>query len=57
MKGTIVVVTQAEFDEWIAKQKPAYYAAFPDMDPAGKAKPDSTGTKPVAQPTAQLKLK
>src|SRR5205085_1366937 len=29
MKGTIVVVTQAEFDAWYAKQKPAYLTAFP----------------------------
>jgi cytochrome c oxidase subunit 2 len=34
MKGVIEVVTQSEFDEWMAKQKPAYYAAFPDKDPA-----------------------
>lgn len=57
MKGSIVVVTQAEFDEWMAKQKPAYYTAFPAMDPATKAK-DTTATaaKPTGQ-TAQLKLK
>jgi len=29
-----MVVTQPEFDEWMAKQKPAYYAAYPDKDPA-----------------------
>ncbi|MEP6845545.1 MAG: cytochrome c oxidase subunit II [Panacibacter sp.] len=34
MKGVIEVVSQAEFDEWMAKQKPAYYAAFPDKDPS-----------------------
>ena len=41
MKGIIQVVTQAEFDEWIAKQKPYYYTAFPDKDPANE-KVDST---------------
>ena len=34
MKGVIEVVSQAEYDEWMAKQKPAYYAAFPEKDPA-----------------------
>ncbi|NNV56421.1 cytochrome c oxidase subunit II [Limnovirga soli] len=36
MKGIIEVVTQAEYDEWQAKQKPAYYAAFPDKDPSNQ---------------------
>jgi cytochrome c oxidase subunit 2 len=47
MKGIIEVVTQAEFDAWMAKQKPAYYAAFPDLDPANKAV--DTTKKPTAQ--------
>ena len=47
MKGIIQVVTQAEFDEWMAKQKPYYFAAFPDKDPASAPKADST-TKKVA---------
>jgi cytochrome c oxidase subunit II len=55
MKGTIVVVTQDQFDAWMMNQKPAYYAAFPDFDP-NKAKTDSTTAKAGAQ-TAQLKLK
>jgi cytochrome c oxidase subunit 2 len=36
MKGVIEVVTQAEYDAWMAKQKPYYYAAFPEKDPASK---------------------
>ncbi len=53
MKGVIEVVTQPEFDEWMAKQKPNYYTAFPDKDPANANKPliDSTakaGTGAVA---------
>lgn len=34
MKGVIEVVTQAEYDLWMAKQKPAYFAAFPAKDPS-----------------------
>ena len=34
MRGIIEVVSQAEYDEWMAKQKPAYYGAFPEKDPA-----------------------
>ncbi|MBS1748129.1 MAG: cytochrome c oxidase subunit II [Bacteroidetes bacterium] len=48
MKGIIKVVTQEEFDIWMAQQKPNYYAAFPDKDPANKtAAPaaDTTKTK------------
>ena len=41
MKGIIQVVTETEFDEWMAKQKPYYYSAFPDKDPAN-LKADST---------------
>ena len=36
MRGVIVVVTQPEFDAWMAQQKSNYYTAFPDKDPAGK---------------------
>lgn len=50
MKGVIEVVTQAEYDEWMAKQKPAYYAAFPDKDPANikPATPVADSTKAAA---------
>ncbi|MFN4006787.1 MAG: cytochrome c oxidase subunit II [Chitinophagaceae bacterium] len=41
MKGVIEVVTQAEYDAWIASQKPNYFAAFPDKDPAN-VKPAAT---------------
>lgn len=49
MKGTVVVVTQAEFDAWMSKQKSAYYTAYPDKDPSAKAAADTT------KATAQLK--
>jgi cytochrome c oxidase subunit 2 len=49
MKGIIEVVTQQEFDAWIAKQKPNYYVAFPDKDPSNQAAAtDSTATKIAA---------
>ncbi len=48
MKGIIEVVSQAEYDEWLIKQKPNYYVAYPEKDPTNATKPpmpgaDSTG--------------
>jgi cytochrome c oxidase subunit 2 len=34
MKGIIQVVDQEEYDMWMAKQKPQYFTAFPEKDPA-----------------------
>jgi cytochrome c oxidase subunit II len=47
MKGIIEVVTQEEFDVWMAKQKPGYFVAFPDKEPKAPASPvaDSASTK------------
>lgn len=59
MKGIIVVVTQEEFDVWLAQQKPNYYAAFPDKDPSNK-KPqlqDTTKTASVNVTAAPVKAK
>ncbi len=53
MRGVIEVVTQEEFDLWMAKQKPKYYAVFPDKDPAN-AKKDSTGTAAISLDTLKL---
>ncbi len=36
MRGVIEVVTQEEFDAIMIKQKPNYYAVFPDKDPESK---------------------
>lgn len=44
MRGTIIVETQAEYDLWMAKQKPKYYSAFPDKDP-NKPLPTADTTK------------
>jgi len=41
MRGTIVVESQEEFDFWMAKQKPKFYLAHPDLDPDAPKK-DST---------------
>lgn len=46
MKGIIQVVTQAEYDEWVAKQKPYYFSAFPDKEPS-TVKPTNDSTKKV----------
>jgi cytochrome c oxidase subunit 2 len=51
MKGIIEVVTQEEFDAWIAKQKPNYLVANPDKEPVAP-KPASDTT--VAKGTAAL---
>jgi cytochrome c oxidase subunit 2 len=50
MKGIIEVVTQEEFDAWMAKQKPNYFVANPDKEPAAPKteKSDTTGTKTTA---------
>jgi heme/copper-type cytochrome/quinol oxidase subunit 2 len=53
MKGTIVVVTQAEYDAWYATQKAAYLTAFPGLDPANQKPAGADSAK--ANPTAQLK--
>ncbi len=41
MRGEIVVETQEEFDAWMAKQTPKYYAVFPNENP-NKPKADTT---------------
>jgi cytochrome c oxidase subunit 2 len=55
MKGVIVVVTQAEFDEWMAKNKPAYYAAYPDKDPAN-IKPATPAADSTKATTTKLQM-
>ena len=55
MRGIIKVVTKDEFILWKAKQKPNYVQVFPDKDPAGPAKTDSTKTAAV-DPVADKKL-
>jgi cytochrome c oxidase subunit 2 len=49
MKGIIEVVSQEDFDLWMAKQKPLYLSAFPDKDPEN-AKPAADSAKTAAKP-------
>jgi cytochrome c oxidase subunit 2 len=52
MRGVIEVVTQEEFDVWMAKQKPNYYVAFPEKDPAAvKPAVDTMAVVPVVPAT------
>jgi cytochrome c oxidase subunit 2 len=59
MRGVIKVVSQEEFDMEMAKTKPAYYAAFPDKDPATKAAAQAqpAATPAAAAPAAAVKTK
>lgn len=47
MKGTIEVVEQAEYDQWIASKKPAYFSAFPEKEP--KVATDTTAKAAVVK--------
>jgi len=53
MKGVIEVVTQEEYDLWMAKQKAQYLVAFPEKDPsnvpAAATASDSTASTAVAK--------
>ena len=54
MRGTIVVETQEEFDFWMAKQKPKFYLAHPELDPdAMKAKADTTDKIAAVMPQSK----
>ena len=52
MRGIVEVVTQAEFDAWIAQQKPQYFSAFPDKAPkvATDTTKPATAVAPIPQP-------
>jgi cytochrome c oxidase subunit 2 len=51
MRGEIVVESQEEFDAWMARQKPKYFAVFPDRDPS-KPKTDTTASPAATAATA-----
>jgi len=54
MKGVIEVVTQEEYDAWMAGKKATYLVAFPDKDPANApAKPAADSAK-IAAPVAKM---
>ena len=56
MKGVIEVVSQEDYDLWIAKQNPYYYAAFPDKDPAA-AKPAAAATADTSKTAKPAEVK
>jgi cytochrome c oxidase subunit 2 len=59
MKGIVEVVTQAEYDMWMAKQKAQYLVAFPEKDPSNvpaatvDAEKATMGGKKVMDSTAK----
>jgi cytochrome c oxidase subunit 2 len=59
MKGIVEVVTQAEYDMWMAKQKAQYLVAFPEKDPSNvpaatvDAKKETMGAKKVTDSSAK----
>ena len=55
MRGVIEVVTQEEFDVWMAKQKPNYYVANPDKDPSAKPVTDTTAKPAVVAAVVKTK--
>jgi cytochrome c oxidase subunit 2 len=56
MKGVIEVVSQEDYDLWVAKQNPYYFAAFPEKDPAA-IKPTKTGTSDSLKTTKAAEVK
>lgn len=53
MRGIIKVVTQREFDAWMARQKPRYYVSFPEKDPT--AVPATPADSTAATTTAAIR--
>jgi len=60
MKGIVEVVTQQEYDMWMAKQKAQYLVAFPEKDPSNvpaaataEAEKATMGTKKTTDSTAK----
>ncbi|HPH84938.1 MAG TPA: cytochrome c oxidase subunit II [Ferruginibacter sp.] len=53
MRGVIVVEKQADYEKWLASQKPEYFTLFPDKDPnkATQAVDSAVASKPLAQLT------
>ena len=57
MKGLVKVVTQEEFDVWMAKQKPTYYSAFPDKDPSNKKPATPVSVTDTTKKVAMVSMK
>jgi cytochrome c oxidase subunit 2 len=49
MRGVIVVESEADYNKWLASQKPEYLTLHPEKDPAGNNQvADSTKSAPLA---------
>ncbi len=49
MRGVIVVENEADYNKWLASQKPEYFTMYPEKDPEHQTKAtDSTMAKPMA---------
>ncbi len=57
MRGVIKVVSQFEFDAWMAGQSPAYYGAYPDKDPSKKPLPAVAAADSSAKKVAMVSSK
>lgn len=55
MRAVIEVVTQPEYDVIMAKQKPAYFMAFPDKDPDAAPEAAADSTQPATPAAATVK--
>lgn len=55
MKGVVEVVTQEEYDAWMAKQTPYYFAAFPEKAP--KAASDTSANKAASVNAVKVEVK
>jgi cytochrome c oxidase subunit 2 len=56
MKGIIEVVTQEEYDLWMAKQKAQYLVAFPEKDPSNVPAASTVSATDSTAKTAVAKM-
>ena len=51
MRGVIVVESEADYNKWLAAQKPEYFTLFPNKDPEKQTQVKDTASvnKPIAQ--------
>ena len=56
MRGVVIVETQAEFDRWLASQKPQYLKANPDKDPTAVKKDSAISIVSVGAIKPQMKI-
>jgi cytochrome c oxidase subunit 2 len=54
MRGVIVVESQADYEKWLAAQKPEYFTLFPDKDPNKATQAVDSAAAVSNKPLAQL---